>query len=138
MAAPAYVDSERAVHDWINTLTSLVGPGMPIPLGCHYRRLRAPAQGTYLVLEQVAGTDDPSEYPGSLPVLSGHVYAGTKETAAKGAVAYANALRRLDGRPQPMTGALCVVVDQIQGPRWLPDGDEPRFVVDARFSLTPA
>ncbi len=139
MAAPAFVDAEHAVHDWINSLTAtLVGAGMPLPLGCHYRRLRSPAQGPYMVLERVAGTDDPSEYPADQPILSGHVYAGTKEAAARAAVAYANTLRTLSGRPQPMTGALCIVADQINGPHWIPDGDEPRYLVDARFTLTPA
>lgn len=138
MTGPAFVDAEQAAHDWINTLATLVGPGNPLPQGAHYRRLRSPAAGPYLLLERVAGSDDPSEYPGDLAYLSGQVYATTKEAAARAAVAYANSLRTLNGRPQAMTGATCLVVDQINGPRWTPDRDEPRYLVDARFSLTPA
>ncbi|MCX5066662.1 hypothetical protein OOJ91_12310 [Micromonospora lupini] len=137
-----YVDAERAVAGWINSLTgSLVGPGRPLLKGAHLTALRGAASSCYALLSLLPGSVALGvENPDHRARVSASIYGPTKEAATTAAIAYANALLTLDGRRQPMTGAVCLVVDpdSISGPAWLPDQAGPRLLVDADFYLRAA
>jgi len=138
----AFVDAERAVADWVNSLTdTLVGVDNPLAKGAHLHELRGAASSCYAWLSLVGGSPTVSpENPDHRARISASVYGTTKEAATAAALAYANALLTLDGRPQPMTGATCLVVDpdSISGPLWLPDRAGPRLLVDADFFFRAA
>jgi hypothetical protein len=144
---PAFVDAEGALAAWVSTQTALVGAGNPLELGAHLNRLRG-GSGAYVYLEQVGGTPDPSELPGTLARVSGHVYGRNRRHAAKAAAAYANALLTLDGHQVTQTTdregkplevpAVLLAVGEISGPTYVPDGTEDRYLVDAVILLTPA
>lgn len=141
--APAFVDAERATRDWVNSLTAdLVGAGHPLELGAHLKRLRSPAGGSYVLLTNVTSGDGWLAEGGSMAHISGAVYGATKEGAARAAVDYANALRRLQVGNTTVGEAPNQVViltsDNITGPFYVPDGDEERYFVDADLYFTPA
>lgn len=137
-----FVDAERAVADWVNSLTdTLVGVGKPVAKGAHLHELRGAASSCYALLSLVGASPSVSpENPDHRARISASIYGTTKEAATTAALAYADALITLDGRPQPMTGAVCLVVDpdSISGPLWLPDLAGPRLLVDADFYLRAA
>lgn len=133
----AFVDAEAALQQWINSLTStLVGPGNPLPLGAHLRRLRSPLKA-YVMVSRIGGYDDPGEMPVDNARMTGMVYAGTKEAAGKAAFAYANALRGLQGKPVTTDAGTILSVVSITGPLYSVDGDEERYLVDAVIALRP-
>jgi hypothetical protein len=136
-----FVDAERALAGWVNSLTgSLVGEGHPLVKGAHLHELRGAATSCYLLLAIVGSTTGlGAEDPDHRARLSGLVFGPTKESATSAAVAYANALLALDGRPVPMTGATCLVVDpdSITGPLWSPDRAGPRLLVDVDVYFRP-
>lgn len=139
---PAFVDVEAVLRAWLNSRSALVGPGNPLPLGCHLNRLRSPDRGAYALLERLGGFDDPGEAPIDHARVSIQVYASTKQAAAVAATAVANELRTyLDGTPRAVTvdGATRYLrgVESITGPSNYPDGDEDRYVVDALILVTP-
>ncbi len=143
MTLPAFVDAEAVIRAWINTRTAtLVGAGLPLPLGCHLNRLRSPQAGAYCLLERIGGYDDRGDAPIDTARVSFQVYASTKQAAALAATALANELRTaLDGSQTPVVvdGATrrILAVDSITGPSFYPDGDEDRYVVDALILVTP-
>ncbi|MFD6565391.1 hypothetical protein [Micromonospora profundi] len=138
----AFVDAERAAADWINSLTgSLVGVGNPLAKGAFLHEMRGAASACYALLSVIGGSPTISpENPDHRARISASIYGTTKEAATTAALAYANALLTLDGRPQPMTGAVCLVVDpdSISGPLWSPDRGGPRLIVDADFYFQAA
>ena len=134
----AFIDAEAAVKQWVNELCpTLVGPGNPMPLGAHLRRMRSPLKGAYVLLSRIGGYDDTGEMNIDNARMSGSVYGVTKEAAGKAAAAYANALRSLEGKPvRTDAGTICAVV-QITGPLFSKDGDEDRYLVDAVIAMRP-
>lgn len=138
------VDAEGAVRDWINSRTDLVGQGRPLQLGAHLGRLRSPGRGSYALLLRVGGTGAlTAERPVDQARISATIYGTTKETAAQAAVAYANAVQELDGRPTAMGPlVVCNTVDNLSGPLAIDDTDtnreQYRYVVDADFYLVLA
>ncbi|WBB94182.1 hypothetical protein [Verrucosispora sp. WMMC514] len=138
-----YTDAERAAADWINTLTStLVGPGNPLAKGAHLTELRGASSACYALLSIIgSNTALAPENPDHRARISASIYGPTKEAATRAAIAYADTLIAVDGRPQPMgSAALCLVIDpdSITGPLWSPDLAGPRLLVDADFYLRPA
>ena len=140
-----WVDAEGAVREWVNSRTvDLVGQGNPILLGAHLDRLRSPARGVYVWLLRVGGGQAlTAERPADRARISASIYGLTKESAAAAAVAYANALEQLQGRPTPMgPSAVCLTVDSITGPLATDPAqvseDRFRYLVDADFYLVPA
>jgi hypothetical protein len=128
------------VRDWVNAQTALTGPGHPLELGAHLKRLRSPFRGSYLLLSRVGGGPEGAEEINvDRARISGSVYGVTKQTAAAAAVAYANLLVATTLTPQiPVTGGRLAAVTDIAGPNYLPDGDEERYVVDAVFHVQPS
>jgi hypothetical protein len=138
------VDAEGAVHAWINSLTTdLVGPGNPLQLGAHFERLRSPARGSYALLYRVGGGDAlTAERPYDEARISATIYGTTKASACQAAVAYANAIKAVNGAPVVMGETVCQVVDNVTGPQALDrDGSgasEYRYLVDGSFFLVLA
>lgn len=138
------VDAEGAVREWINSLTeNLVGPGNPLQLGAHFERLRSPARGSYALLYRIGGGDAlTAEHPYDQARISATIYGATKASACAAAVAYANAVKAVNGRPVVMGDAVCQVVDNVAGPQALDrDGSgatEYRYLVDCDFFLVLA
>lgn len=142
-AVGTFVDAERAIADWVNSLTgSLVGLGQPLAKGAHLNAMRGAASSCYALLTLLpASVALGVENPDMRARVSASIYGPTKEAATAAALAYADALLTLDGRRQPMGDAAdCLVVDpdSISGPLWTPDQAGPRLVVDADFYLRAA
>ncbi|MFI6228631.1 hypothetical protein ACIBCR_15120 [Micromonospora echinospora] len=138
-----YVDAEAAVAAWINSLTdTLVGVNNPLAKGAHLHDLHGAAKVCYVKLALLPGSVALGvEDPDHRARVSASVYGPTKESATRAALAYANALLTLDGRPQPMGGSVTGLVvdpDSITGPYWSPDQAGPRLVCDADFYLRSA
>lgn len=138
---PVFVDAEGVIRDWVNSLTNLVGPDNPLPLGAHLKRLRSPDSGAYVLLSLITGDDDYTAGGATRARISGAVYGITKADAGNAAAAYANAIRRLSvgntvvGEAPNQT--VILIADGITGPLYLVDGDEERYIVDADFYLAP-
>jgi hypothetical protein len=138
------VDAEGAVQAWINSRTTdLVGLGNPLQLGAHFIRLRSPASGAYALLYRIGGGRAfTAERPWDQARISATIYAPTKETACRAAVAYVNALESVNGAAVVMGDAVCQVVDNITGPLAIDDSatghEQHRYVVDADFYLVLA
>jgi predicted Na+-dependent transporter len=138
--AQTFTDAEGAVMRWVNAQTTdLVGVGHPLPKGAHVNRLRGAAAACYAWLSQVGGsTSFGVENADQRARISAQIYGPTKEAAAAAAVAYANAVAALGGAPAAVPGAVLLAADNVTGPLWAPDFDEPRYLVDADFYLRPA
>lgn len=135
-----FVDAEGVVARWVNAQTTdLVGPGRPLPKGATLRRLHGAAAACYAWLALVGGAPTWGvENPDQRARVSAQVYGPTKEAAAVAAAAYANAVAALDGTSVTVAGGALLVADNLTGPLWAPDRDEPRYLVDADFYLRPA
>lgn len=133
------LDVEGAVKDWVNAQTALVGPGHPLELGAHLKRLRSPYRGSYALLSRVGGGPDPGEEVNlDRARISASVYGITKNTAAAAATAYANALAAAAITPViPVTGGRLMTVTDLSFV-YVPDGDEERYLVDALFHCQPS
>lgn len=142
MTLPAYAPVLKPFCDWINAQTvTLVGRGNPLALGAHHAdaRLRSPGQGAYVYLSQIASVRDPSQAGITVVTLSGSVYGMTEDNAYTGAIAYAAFLDQYtDGADVRLDGVVLLCADDITGPTWVPDGGEPRYLVDATCSFTPS
>jgi hypothetical protein len=135
------IDAEPAVRAWINAQATLVGAGNPLPKGAQLRALRSPYQGAYALLSIVGGTGSEltAEVDFQRARISAEIRGTKKEAAARGAVAYANALLSVR-KPTQMGSAVCQFVDPsaITGPVDLSAIDnEPRYLVDADFYFRP-
>lgn len=137
MTQAVFVDCKAAVRAWVNANSALVGPGMPLPLGAHFQRLRSPYQGAFLLLAHIGGGDDYGAGVAQRARISGQVYGTTQQTADLAAIAYANAIRGLAKGNVGMVGAVCLTAGNIVGPLEADDGDEPRRLVDAEFMFRP-
>jgi len=136
MTAPAFVDDEALVRDWVNA-SSIVGDnGGVLKKGAHLGRLRTGAAGSFIVLSSLGGDDADGEPNLHHARVSAGVYGASKADAKTAALAYANLLRT-PAAPVPLTGARLLAVEGIDGPTWAPDGAEPRYVVDADFVFQP-
>lgn len=135
----AFLDTEGALREWVNSLsTTLVGPGHPLSLGAHLRRMRSPGKGCYALLSTIGGSDDlTAESTTGWARISASIYSATsKEAATTGALAYANALRNISiVRPVTSKGRL-IAVDSITGPIYIPDVDEERYLVDVDVHIS--
>lgn len=133
-----FVDVEGAVRNWVNRQTlTLVGPGLPLPLGAHLKRLRSPFRGSYALLSRVGGGPDPaSDVNVDGARVSAAVYGVTRRAAAQAAAAYGNLLTSVLAPVQVDGGTLYAVTD-VTGPLYLLDVDEERYVVDAVFHIQP-
>jgi hypothetical protein len=68
--------------------------------------------------------------------ISLQIYGPTRKSAVDGATAYCEELMALLAGQRVVLGSGATIVgvgDTIDGPTWLPDGDEPRYIVDADF-----
>jgi hypothetical protein len=136
-----YVDAVAAVHEWVNAqTTTLVGVGNPLQLGATYKVRDGAALATYAVpFELPASLWGGHENPSMAAPVSMQIYGPTKESAAQAAKAYAEALMPLlqgvRATVTLSTGEVVTIagVDGISGPQWVPDGNEPRYVVEAGF-----
>lgn len=134
-----FVDAEGAFAAWVNSQAGLVGVGNPLPKGALLNRMRGAAPVCYVLLSIVGGgTAFGAEVPCQRARLSGQVYGNTKEAAAAAAVAYADTLiTGLAGRRITVGGAELLVGDNLTGPLWTPDFDEPRYLVDIDVYFRP-
>ncbi len=139
MTARTYVDALAAIRAWINSRDDLVGPGNPLQLGAHLKKVQGGQPATYAFLEENFSTRSQSaENPDMLAALSAQVYGGTREACAAAAVALAEELSStLEGAAASVDGALLCVADDIQGPSWFPDGDLPRMLLNFTVHLRP-
>jgi hypothetical protein len=131
-----YLDAAGAVRDWVNAQAALVGVGNPLQLGASLKQREGAASACYgLIVELPAYLWGGAEQPSHGQRISMQIYGPTKEAAALAAVAYGNALMPLLQGVRSVTpqGVLIVGVDNVDGPTWIPDGDEPRYVVDCDF-----
>jgi len=140
MPTAIYVDTKGIIRAWINAQTSLVGPGMPLPLGAHLKLLRSPFAGAYALVGIVGGTDTLLAEGCHRARVTVSLFGLSQEGAARAAVAYANQLRALRGGNTAMTGAVCLTIGDITGPLDVtPPGDEAaQYLVDADFYFLPA
>lgn len=95
-------DLLNSVRTWGNTLTDLVGPGKPLALGFHERRLRSPQRGVYAVVEAVEDADLTVDAEGTIVAarFTFSVYSATDAKAARTAgIALINSLRSLNAAP---------------------------------------
>lgn len=133
-----YVDAVGAVREWINGQTAtLVGAGHPLQLGASLNLREGGGVTVYGYLLEITGfLWAGHETPSMGARLSLQIYGPTKQAASDGAVAYADALMPLlQGQRVFLTaaGVWLVGAADIEGPQWLPAGNDPRYVVDASY-----
>lgn len=134
-----FIDGLAAVKLWVNSQTAtLVGPGNPLPLGAVLKQggVQGAADSTYgFIFELPASTWGGAENASMRSRISMQIYGPTKESACDGAIAYADAVQSLiNGARVTLSGGVTLLgADDLVGPSWLPDGDEPRYVVDADY-----
>lgn len=132
-----HVDAARCAREWINSVTGLVGVGLPLGIGAVFRNREGAATVPYVFLvETSADVWGGSEHPSMRGTISHQIYGPTRESASDGAVALAQALIDLSQGHRavlPVSGATIVGADNVDGPMWLPDGEEPRYVVEADY-----
>jgi hypothetical protein len=132
-----YVDAGGAVKEWVNTYPGLAGAGAPIPMGASLKQRDGAASVPYVyLLELPASLWAGAETPSMRARVSAQVYGPTKESASDAAKAYAEALLTLVLGTRtilPGVGATLVGADNVDGPQWFPDGEEPRYIIDADF-----
>lgn len=138
----SFVDAEGLAADWCNSRTALVGDGNPLPKGAHLQtRLTGALTVCYALLSLVGGgATGGAENADQVARISAQIYGPTRAAAAKAAAAYADALvTGLAGKPYATTNGVILGVDpdSIAGPTWVPDFDEPRYLVDADFYVRP-
>lgn len=142
MVAQTYVDAVGAMMAWINSRTAtLVGEGKPLQMGAYLKFQRGGDPVTYVLLEEQfsSRSDDSAENPDMIARLSGQVFGGTREAAAAAATALAEELStQLCGCQTAVPGAVLFVSDDIQGPSWFPDGDQPRMLLNWTVRMRPA
>jgi hypothetical protein len=136
VTAPAFVDDEGLVAQWVNASAIVGSNGGVLTKGAHLQKLRTGAAGSYIVLSSLGGDDGDREPNLFYARVSAGVYGPNKADAKTAALAYANLLRT-PSAPTPLTGARLLAVEGIDGPTWVPDGAEPRYVVDADFVFQP-
>lgn len=126
-----FVDAEGAGMALVNSMTSLVGAGNPLPKGAHLHPLHGDQQA-FAQVQLISGSAELSaENPDHRAGLSYLVTGRTREAAAVAATALANALQALNGRPATAgDDATCLVADNVSGPVWAPDGGTARFLVN--------
>lgn len=134
-----YVDGGGAVRDWINTQTAtLVGAGRPLWLGATLKYRGGAADRCYgLIVELPGFLWAGSETPSFGQRISLQVFGPTKEATWIAAGAYGDALiPLLTGHPVNLaSGVTILAVDNIDGPSWVPNGEDPRYVIDADFQF---
>jgi hypothetical protein len=134
-----FVDAGGAVKEWVNSLRDLVGAGNPLPLGASLKQREGAASVAYAYLVELpAGLWGGAEHPSMSARVQAQVYGPTKEAASTAAVAYAEAVMTLMQGVRavlPSSGVVLAGADNIDGPQWFPDGDEPRYIVDADFLI---
>jgi hypothetical protein len=135
-----YLVATPAVRAWVNSRADLTGPGMPLAGGAFLEPPRSPSEGAYALLSRVAGgTELVAEEHVDSPRISATILAGTITAAETAAVAYANAVASLTGRPAAMSEATCLAADNITGPLYVDlrrsDQNVFQFLVDADFYL---
>lgn len=135
-----FQDAEGAIAAWINAQTgTLVGAGRPLAQGAHLTRRRSAANTCYALITLIAGSAEVTpEVPHQRARISAQIYGPTKEAAAIAAHAYANAVLALRGVPTAAGPAMVLCSDNLTGPLYAIDVDEPRYLVDADFYFLPA
>jgi hypothetical protein len=132
-----YLDAGGAVKQWVNGLTAtLVGAGNPLQLGVSLKQRDGAATVPYgYLVEMPAQLWGGAEHPSMAASIQLQVYGPTKESASDAALAYCEALIPLvtGARVNLPSGVSILAVDNVQGPQWFPDGDEPRYIVDCDF-----
>lgn len=135
----ARVPAVTAVLKWVNAHEQLVGSGNPLNRGAFRSLPRSPADGAYVLLYRLDGTDAlNAEEPADQARIAGVVYAPDDEAAELAATAYANAISELTGEPAAMGDvAMCLVADDIVGPQFIDNragnGEQYAYQVDATF-----
>lgn len=144
MTARTYADALAAMKAWINSRTALVGQGKPLQMGAHLKYLMGGEPAVYAFLEEQLTTrsDDAPENPDMWAAMSAQIYGGTREAVSTAATALAEELSsNLQGAGQIVgTGSadvLVMVVDDIQGPSWFPDGSKPRMLLNWTARIRP-
>jgi hypothetical protein len=136
---PTFVDGAGAVRDWINAQTgTLVGAGAPLWLGATLKYRGGAADRCYgLIVELPGYLWAGAETPSFGQRISLEIFGPTKEATALAAGAYGDALIPLvAGVPAMLTSGVTILcADSVAGPTWVPNGDEPRYVVDADFAF---
>jgi len=142
MTGRTYTDAVGAMAAWINSRTdTLAGPGRPLWLGAHLKKLAGGEPKTYAFIEEQFSVRSPDsgENPDLMAALSAQVYGGTRQAATDAAVALAEEIStELEGREVTVGDAVLLVGDDIQGPSWVPDGDLPRLLVNFTVRMRPA
>jgi hypothetical protein len=132
-----YLDAGGAVKEWVNTVSGLTGASNPIPLGASLKQREGAANAAYgYIVELPATTWGGAEHQSLSARIELQIYGPTKEAAATAAVAYCEALMTLVHGQRailPESGATLVGADNVEGPQWFPDNEEPRYIVDADF-----
>jgi hypothetical protein len=137
------VDVEGAVRAYVNSLTSLVGPGNPLPNGVHFGA-RSPSAGAWAEMTGVSARqlDDVADWPRvalAVKAVGSSVDGGARQASARAAVALARALGEFHGPPVVVTtkaGDLVrvIAVGDVQGPVYSANqGGEETYTVDFVF-----
>lgn len=140
ISAGPFLDFENIVRVWGNTLTAdLVGRTKPLALGFYQHRTRSPGRGCYAVVEVDEGHDDlTAEGLTGWATIATRIYSPTdRESARKAALAWANTLPLINSTRPQAAGAQLFMVANIGWPEWLPDEDEPCYLVRADIHAAP-
>jgi hypothetical protein len=134
-----YVDAGGAVKEWVNSYAGIAGQSRALPLGASLKQREGAANSAYAFLvELTASTWGGHEQPSMQARIQAQIYGPTKEAASTAAVAYAEAVMTLVQGVRfylPVSSVTLVGADNIDGPQWFPDVDEPRYIVDADFLM---
>ena len=132
-----YLDAAGAVKEWINSVTGLAGAGGALGIGAVLKNREGAATVPYVFLVELpASLWGGAEHPSMRARLSHQIYGPTRESAAAGATALAEALTILSQGSRvtlPTAGVTLAGADTVDGPQWFPDGEEPRYVLDADY-----
>jgi hypothetical protein len=132
-----YLDAAGAVREWINDVTGLAGSNLPLGIGAVLKQREGAASVPYVFLVELgASVWAGAEHSSMRARLSHQVYGPTRESAADGAVALAEAVEILARGTRvalPSAGVTLVGADTVDGPQWFPDGEEPRYVLDCDY-----
>lgn len=145
-AAVVFFDAEAVLRDWLITLALEVDslPGKPVKVILEQPGAKPPSlSNAFIALAAGIGDDRFAAEGAQLQTVNGQVWGPTRKAAADAAIAYAEALRSLQGGNVLVAGtssrpAALLGLDFVTAPLWAPDRSVARYLVDATVILTAA